>query len=116
MENDQKTYNLELADGDFIQNPEIEGFEWVDFGESLSRMRERQIANGEKPEIRFVQFFDLTFIRSNPSDFWPKDRVSCISPNRQIYTEAGSPYGKNRRSMKRWLRDIKAGKTTISLN
>lgn len=32
-----------------------------------------------------------------------------LSPKRAAYIEAGEPYGKNRKSMKRWLRDVKSG-------
>jgi hypothetical protein len=30
------------------------------------------------------------------------------SPNRALYKACGSPYGKNRKCMKKWLREIKA--------
>ena len=35
------------------------------------------------------------------------ERESCISPLRALYIAAGQPYGKNRKSMKRFFRDVK---------
>jgi hypothetical protein len=37
-------------------------------------------------------------------------KVYSVSPNRKAYLKTGEPYGKNRKAMKRWLRDVRAGR------
>ena len=38
-------------------------------------------------------------------------KAYSLSPKRYAYMRAGEPYGRNRKGLKRWLRELKAGLT-----